>query len=257
MRIAISGTANQGKSTLINDFLANWPMYKIGGNSYRDYIKKNKSLHSKKTNKETQWKYLNLIIDDLQKFNKDDYVIFDRCALDNLVYSLWACDKQVGRIDDKFIEKCIPIVKESYKHLDILFFLPITKAAPVPIVENGTRETDETYVKEIDALFKSMMQQYQHNLGRTPFFPADDCPGMIEIFGTPEERIGMVKWYIDVEGDLIGGDVNAADNLFNPENISEMEALIASQKAIKDQEVAMASELAGIKDFVKKTGAKF
>jgi hypothetical protein len=257
MRIAISGTANQGKSTLINDFLANWPMYKIGGNSYRDYIKKNKSPHSKKTNKETQWKYLNLIIDDLQKFNKDDYVIFDRCALDNLVYSLWACDKQVGRIDDKFIEKCIPIVKESYKHLDILFFLPITKAAPVPIVENGTRETDETYVKEIDALFKSMMQQYQHNLGRTPFFPADDCPGMIEIFGTPEERIGMVKWYIDVEGDLIGGDVNAADNLFNPENISEMEALIASQKAIKDQEVAMASELAGIKDFVKKTGAKF
>ena len=257
MRIAISGTANQGKSTLINDFLANWPMYKIGGNSYRDYIKKNKSPHSKKTNKETQWKYLNLIIDDLQKFNKDDYVIFDRCALDNLVYSLWACDKQVGRIDDKFIEKCIPIVKESYKHLDILFFLPITKAALVPIVENGTRETDETYVKEIDALFKSMMQQYQHNLGRTPFFPADDCPGMIEIFGTPEERIGMVKWYIDVEGDLIGGDVNAADNLFNPENISEMEALIASQKAIKDQEVAMASELAGIKDFVKKTGAKF
>ena len=257
MRIAISGTANQGKSTLINDFLANWPMYKIGGNSYRDYIKKNKSPHSKKTNKETQWKYLNLIIDDLQKFNKDDYVIFDRCALDNLVYSLWACDKQVGRIDDKFIEKCIPIVKESYKHLDILFFIPITKAAPVPIVENGTRETDETYVKEIDALFKSMMQQYQHNLGRTPFFPADDCPGMIEIFGTPEERIGMVKWYIDVEGDLIGGDVNAADNLFNPENISEMEALIASQKAIKDQEVAMASELAGIKDFVKKTGAKF
>ena len=257
MRIAISGTANQGKSTLIRDFVANWPMYKVGGNSYRDYIKKNKSPHSKKTNKETQWKYLNLIIDDLQKFNKDDYVIFDRCALDNLVYSLWACDKQVGRIDDKFIEKCIPIVKESYKHLDILFFLPITKAAPVPIVENGTRETDETYVKEIDALFKSMMQQYQHNLGRTPFFPADDCPGMIEIFGTPEERIGMVKWYIDVEGDLIGGDVNAADNLFNPENISEMEALIASQKAIKDQEVAMASELAGIKDFVKKTGAKF
>ena len=119
------------------------------------------------------------------------------------------------------------------------------------------RETDEIYVKEIDALFKSMMQQYQHNLGRTPFFPADDCPGIIEVFGTPEERIGMIKWYIDVDGDLIGGDVNSPDNLFNPDNIAEMESLLASQKALKDQEVAMASELAKIKDFVKETGTKF
>jgi hypothetical protein len=257
MRIAISGTANQGKSTLIKDFLANWPMYKVGGDSYRKYLNKNKVQHSKKTNKDTQWKILNLIVEDLQNFKKDDYVIFDRCALDNLVYSLWCCEKQVGRIDEKFIEKCIPIVRESFKHLDILFFLPITKAAPIPIVENGVRETDEIYVKEIDALFKSMMQQYQHNLGRTPFFPADDCPGIIEVFGTPEERIGMIKWYIDVDGDLIGGDVNSPDNLFNPDNIAEMESLLASQKALKDQEVAMASELAKIKDFVKETGTKF
>jgi hypothetical protein len=102
-----------------------------------------------------------------------------------------------------------------------------------------------------------MMQQYQHNLGRTPFFPADDCPGIIEIFGKPEERIQMIKWYLDAEGDLIGGDVTSPDNLFNPENISEMEELIKSQKALKEQEVSMASELAKIKDFVKETGAKF
>ena len=40
-------------------------------------------------------------------------------------------------------------------------------------------------------------------------------------------------------------------------NISEMEELIKSQKALKEQEVSMASELAKIKDFVKETGAKF
>jgi len=257
MRIAISGAANQGKSTLIKDFITTWPMYTVGGNSYRDYIKKNKSPHSKKTTKDTQWKYLNLMVEDLQSYKKDDYVIFDRCPLDNLVYSLWCCDKQVGRIDEKFIQKCIPVVRESYKHLDIVFFLPITKVAPVPIQENGTRETDEIYVKEIDALFKSMMQQYQHNLGRTPFFPSDDCPGFIEIFGKPEERIQMIKWYLDAEGDLIGGDVNSPDNLFNPENLTEMEELIKSQKLLKEQETSMAAELAKIKDFVKETGVKF
>jgi len=257
MRIAVSGTANQGKSTLINDFIKTWPMYEVGGNSYREYIKKNKSPHSKRTNKDTQWKYLNLIIEDLQSYKKDDHVIFDRCALDNLVYSLWCCEKNVNRIDEEFIQKCIPLVRESYKLLDIIFFLPITKAAPVPIEDNGKRETDEIYVKEIDALFKSMIQQYTHNLGRTPFFPADDSPGIIEIFGKPDERIQMIKWYLDTDGDLIGGDVNSPDSLFNPENISEMEELIKSQKLLKEQENSMAAELAKIKQFVKETGAEF
>jgi len=257
MRIAISGTANQGKSTLINDFLAKWPMYKTESKTYRDLLKDKKLPHSKKATKDSQWKILNLMVEELQNYSKKDYVIFDRCTLDNIVYSLWCCDKQTGRIDEKFISKCIPVVKESLKHLDIIFFLPITKVAPVPIVENGLRETDEIYVKEIDSLFKSLIMQYRHALGRTPFFPADDCPGIIEIFGKPEERIEMIKWYIDAEGDLIGGDVNAADNLFNPENLEEMAKLLESQKQLKEQEIAMASELAKIKDFVKKTGEKF
>lgn len=257
MRIAISGTANQGKSTLINDFLKTWPSYKTESNTYRELLKEQKITHSKKTTKDTQWKILNFMVEELQRYKKNDYVIFDRCPLDNLVYSLWACEKKQGKIDEKFISKCIPIVKESLKHLDIIFFLPITKAAPVTIEENGTRETDEVYVKEIDALFKSLTAQYKHNLGRTPFFPSDDCPGIIEIFGNPVERIQMIKWYIDTDGDLIGGDVSSPDNVFNPDNLNEMSRLIESQKTLQSKEIALAGELAKIKDFVKKTGTKF
>lgn len=254
MRIAISGTANQGKSTLIRDFLEKWPNYKTESKTYRELIKEQKLPHSKKATKESQWKILNLMVEELQKYNKNDYVLFDRCTLDNLVYSLWCCEKGKGKIDDKFISKCIPVVRESLKLLDIIFFLPITKVAPVKLEDNGTRETDEVYVKEIDALFKSLTQQYSLNLGRTPFFPADDCPGIIEIFGNPLERIEMIKWYIDAEGDLIGGDVNSPDNLFNPQNLDEMKKLLESQKNLQGQEIALAREYAKIKDFVKKHG---
>lgn len=257
MRIAISGTANQGKTTLINDFLKTWPNFQTESKTYRDLLAEQKLPHSKKATKDTQWKILNLMVDELQKYKKGDKVLFDRCPLDNLVYSLWCCEKKKGKIDEKFISKCIPVVKESLRNLDIIFFLPITKAAPVPIVENGVRETDEVYVKEIDALFKSLNMQYRQNLGRTPFFPPDDCPAIIEIFGTPVERIQMIKWYLDVDGDLIGGDVTAADNIFNPENMEEMAKLIESQKKLQSQEIALAGELAKIKDFVKKTGTKF
>lgn len=257
MRIAISGTANQGKTTLINDFLKTWPNYQTESKTYRDLIKQKKIPHSKKATKDGQWKILNLMVDELQKYKKTDYVLFDRCPLDNIVYSLWCCEKKVGKIDEKFISKCIPVVKESLRNLDIIFFLPITKVAPVEIKENGVRETDEVYVKEIDALFKSLNMQYRHNLGRTPFFPSDDCPAIIEVFGNPVERIQMIKWYLDAEGDLIGGDVSSPDNVFNPDNLEEMAKLIESQKKLQSQEIALAGEIAKIKDFVKKTGAKF
>jgi len=256
MRIAICGTANQGKSTLIKDFLAEWPMYKTESAAYRKLITEEKLPHSKLATKDSQWKILNLLTEEMQKYTAKDNVIFDRCSLDNLVYSLWAFEKQSSDIDKEFIDKCIPLVRESLKFLDIIFFLPITKAAPVPIKENGVRETDQVYVKEIDALFKSMVMQYTHGLGKTPFFPKDDCPGIIEIFGQPLERIQMIKWYINTDGGLIGGDVNAPDNLFNPENILAMEELLKTQKLDNQKEKAYKQELDNIREFVKQNTTK-
>ena len=46
MRIAISGTACQGKTTLITDFLEQWPNYKTPKKTYRYVIKENKIYHS-------------------------------------------------------------------------------------------------------------------------------------------------------------------------------------------------------------------
>ena len=123
MRLSISGTACQGKTTLIKEFLEKWDMYETPKTSYRDVIKKKSrgESHSKNTNKETQWAILNHMIDEMEKYTGDDHVIFDRCPLDNLIYSMWACHKEAGDIDELFVEKCIPIVKESMKFLDIIF----------------------------------------------------------------------------------------------------------------------------------------
>jgi hypothetical protein len=251
MRIAISGSACQGKSTLVSDAIKEWPMYKSTSSTYRDLIKAENLPHSKNATKDGQWKILNLLVDELQKYDKKDKVIFDRCPMDNLIYSLWAYEKQSSDIDKEFIDKCIPLVRESLKHLDIIFFLPITKAAPVPIINDGLREHDEIYIKEIDALFKSMTYQYSHNLGRTPFFPADDCPAIIEIFGSPFERIQMMKWYLDTDGDLIGGDTTSSESVLNPENLEAMRGLLESQSKDNEKEKAYVAELESIKEFVK------
>lgn len=231
MRIAICGSACQGKSTLVNDILKNWPQYKRSNESYRKLLKKEKIKINKEVNKDGQWKILNCLIDDLQHTEKGDKIIFDRCPLDNLVYSLWAEDKQTSDIDKEFINKCIPLVQESMKAVDIVFFLPITKVAPVKVEEKANREIDMLFIQEIDNIFKAI----EHNLMRNgvcPFMAKDDRPPIIEIFGSPEERIEMIKLYLDKKGELIDDQTSVLD----PNNLTEMESLLKAQKSALREE---------------------
>jgi len=231
MRIAISGSACQGKTTLVNDFIKNWPMYRKSEESYRKVIKEEKLGINKNVNKDGQWKILNCLVDDIQKSSTEKYVLFDRCPLDNLIYSLWSFEAGSSDIDKDFIDKCIPVVRESMKLLDIILFLPITKVAPVKIELKEDRETDTIFIKEIDNIFKAMERQYMLN-GGEPFFSKDDKPALIEIFGSPEERIKMVELYLAKNGDL----VDEQESVLSKENLDLMETLLYAQKQVKSKE---------------------
>ena len=63
MRIAISGTQNSGKSTLVRAFLQKWPMFGTPVKTYRDVIEEHSLEHSSNTNEETQL----LILDWMMK----------------------------------------------------------------------------------------------------------------------------------------------------------------------------------------------
>lgn len=232
MRIAISGSACQGKSTLIDDIIKKWPMYKRSDESYRKLIKdKNISLN-KEVTEDGQWQILNCLLDDIQKTSKDDFILFDRCALDNLVYSLWANAKDSKTISDEFIKKCIPLVKETMHSLDIIFFTPITKFSPIPKEARESRDLDEEYIKEIDNLFKAIEHSYTRT-GASPFFPDEDRPPIIEVFGTREERIAMVEFYIDSEGRAVVEESSVLDS----QNLDLIAKLMGDQKEVHQAEL--------------------
>jgi hypothetical protein len=207
VRLAISGTAAQGKTTLLNSFLEKWDMYSTPEKSYRSVLPEGE--HSKNTNKETQWSILNHMIDQMEKYSVDDHVIFDRCPLDNLVYTLWAFHKEISDIDELFVEKCIPIVRESMKLMDIIFVIPITNVAQSDIEEDGVRETDAEYISEIDNFFKALYTNWYSD--DTRFFPKEDRSALIEIFGTTDERIKMIELYINEKGNMFGEDESMID----------------------------------------------
>ncbi len=219
MRIAISGTACQGKTTLLKDFLDQWPSYTTSKKTYRDIIKDNNLQHSSKTDKDTQWEILNFMIDELQKTAKGDKVIFDRCPLDNLIYSIWSCEKKNSNITEKFIKKCIPLVRESLRFIDIIFFTPITKVAPVEVEEDDLRDTDSAFIEEVDHLFKAVHRDLQIN-GKSTFFVSDDKPAMIEVFGNREERVQIIKLYLDQDGEF-----QEPGNIIDDETLREMEKM--------------------------------
>jgi len=231
MRIAISGSACQGKSTLIDDIIKKWPMYKRSDESYRKIIKDESIPLNKEVTEEGQWRILNCLIDDIQKTTADDYVLFDRCPLDNLVYSLWANGKNTNQISDEFIKKCIPLVKETMHALDIIFFTPITKFSPIPKEARETRNIDEVYIKEIDNLFKAIEHSYTRT-GASPFFPDEDRPPIIEVFGTREERIAMIELYVNNTGDAVVEETSVLDSA----NLDLISKIMGDQKEVQKAE---------------------
>ena len=216
MRIAVSGTGSQGKTTFVNDFIKKWSNYTTPSGTYRDVIGKRK--HSTKTTHKLQWDILEFMTDQLQENCNSEYIIYDRCPLDNLVYSLWGHGKDKKGFDKEYMDKCIPIVRESLRFLDIIFFTPITKVAPVNIEDDGIRDTDEEYIHEIDHLFKAVLKSYYEL--ESPFFVKDDRPAVIEIFGSPKERLAMAELYLNESGNCYGEQ----DTLIDPNEIEKLQA---------------------------------
>jgi nicotinamide riboside kinase len=230
MRICVSGTACTGKTTLVNNFLDVWTMYKTPEKTYRDVIAEKKLSHSANTTTDTQWAILEFMVDQLQSTTPKDKIIFDRCPFDNLVYTLWAHDKGLEGFDKVYVDKCIKITKESLRSLDLILLLRYDQS--IPIVEDGTRETNKEYIIEIDNIFTALLEQYKQNYESDIFFPANDSPGIIELPTGQQARIDLISQYLNAEGEIYGDE----HSLFNPEKLDELEALVKQQKAALESE---------------------
>lgn len=196
MRISITGTHSTGKTTYVSDFLKKWSMYETPPNSYRELIKNKNIPHSKNGTEESQKQILDYLIDQAIENSKKEFIISDRCVLDNLAYTSWL--NLNGKVSDKFLEQTRTLTKETLKLYDVIFFVPLTKVAEVKLEENSIRETDPVYREEIDHIFKAFYQSYTKGDGRV--FPVDDSPAMIEIYGDRETRIKMTELYIKENG---------------------------------------------------------
>jgi hypothetical protein len=223
MRIAVSGCSASGKTTTIQNFLQKWPSYSLINSNYRKLI--NKKNHSKNTTAKMQRDILDILCKECEPYTLQQNVIFDRCPIDNLVYSIWCHENGIEGFDDRFIEDSLFRVRESMKNFDIIFIC--TRDLMDPIIEdNDIRETDIKYIEEIDNIFKAIIKKYKTGAEHLPFFEKDNAPAIIDIYGSPHERIAQISMYVTEEGGMYGDD----ESLIDINELAEMNKLVREQK---------------------------
>ena len=223
MRISFSGASCTGKTTTINHFLQRWNNYSLIKSKYRKLIKDKN--HSKNTTAKLQKEILNVLCEETEPYTLHQNVIYDRCPLDNLIYSMWAYDKGIEGFTDKFMEESMGMVKKSMEKLDIIFVC--TRDLMPPLVENNNiRETDIEYIKEIDNFFKAIIQKYKSGVETLPFFDKGNAPAIIDIYGQPFERMAQIAMYVTEEGGMFGED----ESLIDINELGKMQDLLREQK---------------------------
>lgn len=229
MRVAISGAASTGKSTLVNNFLFRWPMYTTPSKTYRDVIKENNLTHSSNTNEETQLMILDWMMQEHVKYPKGSKVVFDRCPWDNLAYTLQG--NANGTISDEVTAATISFVRESMKNIDIIFWIPTTPQ--IKIVPDGLRDTNSDFIKGTNTIFNDLYEQYADALESDVFYPKEDCPAIIKLDGyTIDDRLWFVNQFIDDKGELIETETSILD----PSNLDMLEAMLKEQQSLQAED---------------------
>jgi hypothetical protein len=203
MRIAICGTQNNGKTTLVEAFKSLWPMYTVPTKSYRDLIEENKLTLNENGSLASQKFIRDFLLDQALENAGKQKTLHDRCTLDNLAYTLWLYEheKLEGTNDEvsDFIATSIIMTKESMKFYDIIFWLPLN--TKIQLVESPNRSLNETYREEIDNVFHGIYEHYKKNSGIV--FEKEDQPAFIPLEGDLDQKINTIKNYLDDKGDLI------------------------------------------------------
>lgn len=185
---AVIGSQNTGKSTFIKDIIDKYANNEIYEPFVTDPIDYRKVIESKnlKINREGNLESQRVIFDCLadQTINairkpQLKNVIFDRCPLDSLVYTMYLFDMKKGGVAQQDIDQMISEMKRFIRLYDAVLYIPLEKCENVEVVDDKFRDTDQEYRIYVDRLFKLAIDSLE----------SIDRDKIIQIYGTREERL--------------------------------------------------------------------
>jgi AAA domain len=188
MRIAVSGTHSMGKSTLVSDIHRQFPGFIHEEEPYRAL----RDFYPIKFGKDST-RYCNGIqafynISRVQRYgSRRSRVVFDRCPVDYIAYSIYTAHHTQTDLDMAFVESLIGPVRDSLQFLDVVVFAPVSHQHPMHLEADGIRLTDREYRWEVDRHFKHLYRDGLYEL-----FDGKG-PKLVEVVGSREERIEQLR----------------------------------------------------------------
>ena len=186
MRMAVSGTHFMGKTTLIEDFIKKHSNYKYEIEPYYKLEEEQTMELSLKPSLESLHEQFDYSIELLNKHKNERAIIFDKCPIDFIAYSMGVLDQGATDINDSEISERFPEVKEALNNLDLIVFLPITKEHLIEYTEENP-----AYRKTVDQFFKKIYRDDIFDI-----FPSYNHPKIIEIWGDRMARIKKLEYYL-------------------------------------------------------------
>ena len=120
----------------------------------------------------------NIFRDGADRLVRGVHQIFDRCALDGIVYSHYLLNK--GKINRATYDACDLMYKKLINKYDVIFY---TSHEDVELVDDGERSVDKIFREDIIGLFDMYLQ----------YDLIKDGPKVVILKGTVEERLESIK----------------------------------------------------------------
>ncbi len=119
-----------------------------------------------------------------RKYDSD--VIFDRCALDGVVYTQWLYNK--GKVSKEVLQWAKKIYNTLIDKYDAIF---VTSPEDVPLVDDGERSVDIDFREEIIDIFNMYIDDIKIYSREVNLFVVE---------GSVEERMKYIKNILEVKG---------------------------------------------------------
>ena len=171
MKIGFCGTMSVGKTTLVNA-LKKDKVFK----DYKFATERSKYLSSLGIPLNTDSTYKGQIIFSAERAAEllQENMITDRTVIDVIAFS--KLSKQMDENEKDMIEDILILLIKDY---DVIFHIDDLN---IPIENNGIRETDADYRKEIAKEIEGIIEEY-----------GTLCNKIIKVSGTTKERVNQVK----------------------------------------------------------------
>jgi len=185
MIISFTGAQSTGKTTLLNSIKDLNPYL----DSIDEVTRRIKREYNLPINEDGGDITQTMIMSDhianiFRKYDSD--VIFDRCALDGVVYTQWLYNK--GKVSKEVLQWAKKIYNTLIDKYDAIF---VTSPDDVPLVDDGERSVDIDFREEIIDIFNMYIDDIKIYSREVNMFVVE---------GSVEERMKYIKNVLEVKG---------------------------------------------------------